>query len=44
VAAVCSRVISWTGNGKRGRGRPNLGGVREERFEGLKYHQEISIR
>jgi hypothetical protein len=38
-----------TGNKKRGRERQksiklDMGGVREERFEGLVYHQGASIR
>jgi hypothetical protein len=44
-AAVCSRVISQTGNEKRGKGRPNfIWEEFEDRFEGLEYHQGVNIR
>jgi hypothetical protein len=42
-APVRSGVIRRSGNEKRGRGR-DMGGVCEERFEGLVYHQGVSIR
>jgi hypothetical protein len=44
-ALVCSGVISRTGNEKRLR-KTNLdmGGVCEERFEGLEYPLRVSIR
>jgi hypothetical protein len=38
-APVRSRVISRAGNGKK----LDMGGVREEKFEGLEYHQGVSI-
>jgi hypothetical protein len=47
-APVRSGVISWAGNGKRGRGKPNLTWEEsvkiEEKFEGLKHRQGVSIR
>jgi hypothetical protein len=44
-APVHSGVISQTGNGKRGKGRPNdMIRVHEKRFEGFDYQQRVSIR
>jgi hypothetical protein len=43
-APIRNGVIRRTDNNKKDRGRPNLGGVYEEGFEGLVYHQGTSIR
>jgi hypothetical protein len=48
-ASIRNGVIRRTGNKKRDRERQktiklDMGGVREERFEGLMYHQGASIR
>jgi hypothetical protein len=44
-ALVCSRVISQISNGKRQRKTElDMGGVYEETFERLEYHQGVSIR